>query len=203
VWHQLSKDLRLGNVAPGIHDYDEQSDISKKKGKSLPDTEDDIDESLQKAIDQSIRESPLAPNVILPPCAALVHKIPNMSTTTAPTETVGFTSMAPTTEEHVSKAFGKAMKKYHPPGEGGPPRGGGSPGGEGPSGGPPRGGGPPGGGGPPAGGAAAGRQPAAATADIRPNGAPPSIFSGDRALADNFLDELKLYFHLNWAVPSY
>ncbi len=67
VWHQISKDLRLGNAAPGVHDYDEQSKTSKGKEKSLPDTEDDIDESLQKAIDQSIRESLLAPNAILPP----------------------------------------------------------------------------------------------------------------------------------------
>ena len=67
VWHQISKDLRLENAAPGVHDYDEQSKTSKGKEKSLPDTEDDIDESLQKAIDQSIRESLLAPNAILPP----------------------------------------------------------------------------------------------------------------------------------------
>src|SRR5229473_4192984 len=59
VWHQISKEFTLANVAPTIHDYDEQSDVSKGKGKSLPDTEDDIDETLQKAINLSIRESPL------------------------------------------------------------------------------------------------------------------------------------------------
>src|SRR5258708_22376013 len=67
VWHQLTKEFRLANTAPGIHDYDKQSATSKGKEKSLPDTEDNIDESLQKAIDQSIRESPIAPNAILPP----------------------------------------------------------------------------------------------------------------------------------------
>src|SRR5258707_6431423 len=67
LWHQISKDFKLANAAPTIHDYDEQSSTSKEKGKSLPDMEDDIDESLQKAIDQIIRESPLAPNAILPP----------------------------------------------------------------------------------------------------------------------------------------
>src|SRR5258707_14588988 len=67
VWDQISKEFTLANVAPTIHDYDEQSDTSKEKGKSLPDTEDDIDELLQKAINLSIRESPLAPNAILPP----------------------------------------------------------------------------------------------------------------------------------------
>jgi len=57
----------LANAAPGVHDYDEQSATSKEKAKSLPDTEDDINKSIQKAIDQSIRQSPLAPNAILPP----------------------------------------------------------------------------------------------------------------------------------------
>ncbi len=67
VWHQLTKEFRLANAAPGIHDHDEQSTTSKGKEKSLPNTKDDIDESLQKAIDQSIRESPIVPNTILPP----------------------------------------------------------------------------------------------------------------------------------------
>ncbi len=67
VWHQISKEFTLANAALAIHDYDEQSSASKEKGKSLTDMEDDIDESLQKAIDQSIRDSPLVPNAILPP----------------------------------------------------------------------------------------------------------------------------------------
>ncbi len=99
VWHQISKDLRLGNTAPEVHNYDKQSNTSKGKGKSLPNTEDDIDESLQRAIDQSIRESPLAPNTVLPPQHTLILDIPSMSTTTAPTEMVAFTVAAPTKEE--------------------------------------------------------------------------------------------------------
>ena len=67
LWHQISKEFTLANAAPAIHNYNEQSITSKEKGKSLPDTEDDIDELIQKAIDQSIRESPLIPNAILPP----------------------------------------------------------------------------------------------------------------------------------------
>ena len=209
VWHQISKEFTLANAAPTIHDYDEQSDVSKEKGKSLPDTEDDIDESLQKAINLSIRESPLAPNAILPSRKGLLLNEPAMSTTTAPTETVGFTTTAPTQEQRVAKAFGKAMKKYDPPNPPsggpsgwGPPGGGGSgpPGGGGS--GSPGGGGPgsPGGAPPVAGGAG---QPVPPPQDVRPHGSPPATFHGDRALADNFLDELKLYFRLNWAVPAY
>src|SRR5258708_23303094 len=194
-----------------MHGYDEQSDVSKEKGKSLPDTEQDTEETLKKAINLSIRESPLAPNAILPPRKGLLLEEPEMSTTTAPTETVGFTTTAPTQEQRVAKAFGKAMKKYDPPNPPpggpsgwGPPGGGSGPpgGGSGPPGGgapgSPGGGGPPGGAPPAAGGAG---QPA--PPDVRPHGSPPATFHGDRALADNFLDELKLYFRLNWAVPAY
>src|SRR5258707_11542234 len=115
IWHQISKEFTLANTAPTIHDYDEQSSTSKEKGKSLTDTEDDINESIQKAIDQSIRESPLAPNAILPPCRGLLLNTMKMSTTIAPTETVGFTVATPSKEECVKKAFGKAMKKYDLP----------------------------------------------------------------------------------------
>ncbi len=212
IWHQISKEFTLANAAPTIHDYDEQSTTSKEKGKSLTNTEDNIDELIQKAIDQSIRESPLAPNAILPPHKGLLLNEPEMSTTMAPVETVGFTIATPSKEEHVKQAFRKAMKRYDPPGQGpskgrggppggggGPPGGGGSPrGGEGSPGG--GGGGPPGGAGPPAGGAG---QLATLNQDVRPHGSLPATFHGDRALADNFLDELKLYFRLNWAVPAY
>ncbi len=205
IWHQISKEFTIANAAPTIHDYDEQSDTSKEKGKSLPDTEDDIDESLQKAINLSIRESPLTPNAILPPRRGLLLKEPEMSTITAPTETVGFTTTAPTQEQRVTKAFGKAMKKYDPPKPPpGNPSGSGPPGGGGGSG-PPGGGGsgPPGGGGGSPGGAGGAGQQVPPPQDIRPHGSPPATFHGDRALADNFLDELKLYFRLNWAVPAY
>src|SRR5258708_4054942 len=149
VWHQISKEFTIANAAPTIHDYDEQSSTSKEKAKSLPDTKDNIYESLQKAINLSIRESPLAPNAILPPRRGLILDTSEMSTVTAPVETVGFmvtAPTAPTQEQRVKKAFGKAMKKYNPPTP--PPRG---PSGWGPPGGGER---PPGGGGGSPGGAA-------------------------------------------------
>src|SRR5258708_32732962 len=173
----------IANAAPSIHDYNEQRNTSKGKGKSLTDTEDDSDESLQKAIDQSIRESPLAPNTILPPRKGLLLDISMMSTTMVPVETIGFTVAAPTKEEQIKKAFGKAMKKYDPPGQPpggpsgwGPPGGGGGlPGGEG---------GPPGGGGgspcgaaPTAGGA---RQPATPHPHGTPHSSQPDTCTRDR-----------------------
>src|SRR5260370_14115524 len=91
IWHQISKEFTLANAAPTIHDYDEQSDVSKEKGKSLPETEDDIDELLQKAINLHIRESPLVPNAILSPRTRLLLHKTEMRTTTAPTDTVTLT----------------------------------------------------------------------------------------------------------------
>src|SRR5216684_6606780 len=34
LWHQISKEFTLANAALAIHDYNEQSDVSKEKGKS-------------------------------------------------------------------------------------------------------------------------------------------------------------------------
>src|SRR5258707_11669435 len=147
-----------------------------------------------------------------------MHEEKNESTNRVPRKRIRFKAPAPTKDERVKRAFGKAMKKYDPPNPtggpsgwgppgGGAPPGGGTPGGNpsegGPPGGDPPAGGPPGGG-PPIGGPAAGAgQPGAPNPDVRPHGSPPEVFHGDRALADNFLDELKLYFRLNWAVPTY
>ena len=88
--------------------------------------------------------------------------------------------------------------KQKKPGEGsGPPGGGGF--------------GPPGGGGfgPPGGGPLAGGQPLAAqqpippAADVKAMGSLPQIFYGDRSKADDFIEEVKGYFHLNADVPGY
>src|SRR5258708_4648436 len=82
VWHQISKEFTIANAAPAIHDYDEQSNVSKGKEKSIPNTEDDIEESLQKAINLSIRERQVAPNAILPPRKGLILDTLEMSRTT-------------------------------------------------------------------------------------------------------------------------
>src|SRR5260370_3105147 len=112
-----------------------------------------------------------------------------MRTNTA-VETVGFTAAAPTKDERVTKAFGKAMKKYDlptpppggPSGWGPPGGGGGLPGG---GGGPPGGGGgSPGGAAPAAGGAG---QPVAPNQDVRPHTSPLATFHVNSASAGTFL----------------
>src|SRR5258708_12946588 len=95
VWHQLTKEFRLANVAPGVHDYDKQSDTSKEKAKSLLNTEDNIDEMVQKAIDQSIRQSSLVPNTVLPTRHTFIVAIPPIRTTEAPPQMPPFTMTPP------------------------------------------------------------------------------------------------------------
>ena len=78
-------------------------------------------------------------------------------------------------------------------------RGSGPPGGR--ESGPPGGGGPgqPGEGGQPA----AAQQPMQVPADVKAMGSLPQIFNGDRSKADNFIEEVKGYFHLNADVAGY
>jgi hypothetical protein len=177
------------------------------KGGSIPESEDDIHKDVQKALDQSIRRSPVAPNTIVPPRRGLLLEPRDMSiTTTTPAETIGYTA-APASQEWVKQAYKKAMKKYKPlegtgplGGEGTPLGGGGGP--AGPSS-PPNPGGPRGPGGPPAGGggpnlpsggnlAAGGQLPSDKTWGSLLN-----HFNGMRSKADDFINELKSYFRVN------
>ena len=84
VWHQLvnPKEPALGEPLLSIHKYDIDIQLNKGKGKSIPESEDDITEDVQKALDQTIRQSPVAPNAIMAPWAGLLLNLPEMSTTT-------------------------------------------------------------------------------------------------------------------------
>jgi hypothetical protein len=102
IWHQLAnpKNPMLGEPLLAIHKHDLKIQEEKGKGKSIPESEDSIKEDVQKALDQSIRKSPIAPNAIIPPRIGLLLNQPEMSTTTtAPTKTVGFTLMIPVSQE--------------------------------------------------------------------------------------------------------
>ena len=96
----------------------------------------------------------------------------------------------------MSKALQKG-KNTGPPSSGGLSGGGGLPG----SGGPPGGGAPgqPGGGGQPQ----AAQQPVQVAADVKAMGSLPQIFNGDKSKADDFIKEVKGYFHLNADVAGY
>jgi hypothetical protein len=114
------------------------------------------------------------------------------ATMTTPAKIVGYTLMTPTSQEQIKRAYDKVMKKYKPPENVGPLEGSGTPPGRG--GAPPGGGENPGGGGPPARGNLAGR---AQTPSNKMWGSLPNHFNGTRSKANDFIDKLKSYFHIN------
>jgi hypothetical protein len=91
IWHQLAnpKNSTLGEPYPVVHEHNLAEQV--EKGKSVPNSEDNIHEDVQKALDQSIRQSPIAPNAVIPPRIGLLLKPREMSATTmTPAETVGY-----------------------------------------------------------------------------------------------------------------
>jgi len=113
------------------------------------------------------------------------------------------TTMATTgTAASVNSKLKASLSRYSTPGGGrsGPPSGGPPSGG---SGGP--GGNPPGAPGPPAPvpPAQGGQQPIARAADVKSMGGLPQVFSGNRLLADDFIEEVKGYLRLNQDVAGY
>ena len=112
-------------------------------------------------------------------------------TTTATTTTSAF-GAASTAQQRIASTMQKAFQ--HKGKKPGPPDGGGS--------------GPPGGGGGPPGGGQPTQPPAAqqlvqVTADVKAMGSLPHIFNRDQSKADNFIKEVKGYFHLNTDVAGY
>jgi hypothetical protein len=83
------KNPTLGKPYPVIHKHNLEEQTGK--GKSVPGSEDDIHEDIQKALDQSIRQSPIALNTIIPPRIGLLLNQQEISiTATTPAETVGY-----------------------------------------------------------------------------------------------------------------
>jgi hypothetical protein len=123
-----------------------------------------------------------------------------MATTTATTTTT--TTTKPKIVASVQKKLDTAMKRQpsnNPGGGGGNPGGGSNPGGGG--------GNPGGGGGNPGGNPGVPNPPAAppmppANQDARLMGSAPTEFDGDRAKADQFINELQHYFRINATVPG-
>ena len=153
-------------------------------------------------MDQQIRQAPIDPILKTSPLT-LTTKLPEstMTTTTEQaTATMATYETTPTQLQRIASAMQQAFQQKKKPGlpSGGggsrPPRGGG---GSGPPG---RGGGsgPPGGGQPPA-----AQQPVPPMPDVKAMGSLPQIFYRDRSKADDFIKEVKGYFHLNANVSGY
>jgi len=106
------------------------------------------------------------------------------------------------TAASVNSKLKASLSRYSTPGGGcsGPPSGGPPSGGpRGPGGNPPGAPGPPA----PVPPAQVGHQPIARAADVKSMGGLPQIFTGDRLLADDFIEEVKGYLRLNQDVAGY
>jgi hypothetical protein len=168
------------------------SPVSTDQQPNSPTTDE---EPTEDPTNTTIRNSPLFDTR---PFASLIHEHA-MATTTATTTT---TTTKPKIVASVQKKLDTAMKRQpsnNPGGGSGNPGGGGSnPGGGG--------GNPGGGGGNPGGNPGAPNPPVAppmppANQDARLMGSAPTEFDGDRAKADQFINELRHYFRVNATVP--
>jgi len=112
---------------------------------------------------------------------AMAPSQPPAQTTSTSTSTAG------TTPADVLRSLQQALWRHAGRGGGGGSGGGGGGGG----------GGPGAGGGAPVPGHNVAQQPAQPPHDVKMMGALPSIFSGDREQADNFVEQLKGYIRLN------
>jgi len=106
------------------------------------------------------------------------------------------------TPQSINTRFWASLHHYTNPSR--PPSGGGPPGGSGRGGGGPPGRQPPTGGPvPPAGSAGGAQQPIPVAVDIKSMGGLLQVFTGDRSLAEDFIEEVKGFLHLNQDIARY
>ena len=194
IWNKDEECYYTNGLLKRLHNYN-KTDSEEESQDS--DTE-------EPTVDQQIRQAPIDPMLKNSPIASMMKLPENTMMTTTTEETTTTMSTYDTTQtqsQKITSAMQQAFqqrKKPGPPGGGlGPPGGGsGLPGGGlGPSGG--------GGGLPGAGQPLAAQQPIPPAPDIRAMGSLPQIFYGDRSKANDFIKEVKGYFHLNADIPGY
>jgi len=156
-------------------------------------TENSSDNEGEDPVNQQIRNRPIQ---LLIPLQQVLARIAMATTTTTHITTIPkMTSKSTTTSlsTDITTKFQKGMKQTGPSGGGAP--GGGTPGG---SGGPPGGGIP---GGIPA--APLAQQPIASAQGVKAIGALPQTFDRDRTKAEDFIEEVKSYFHINYDIAGF
>ena len=192
IWNKDKECYYTNGILKWLHDYN-KTDSKESK-------EEQHQKGKEPMVDQQIRQMPIDPALWNSPVISTTNLPATMTTTTTETATTSqFTRSTPTAQQRIAAAMQKVLlhkgKGTGPPGGGGtgPPWGGGL--------GPPRKGGPrqPGGGGQ----SAATQQPVQVVADVKVMGSLSQIFNGDRAKADNFIKEVKGYFHLNADVAGF
>ena len=196
IWNKDEECYYTNGLLKKLHDYNKTD--SEEESQDSDTEEPTVDQQIWQAlIDPTLKNSPLTLTAKLPES---IMTTTTKETTTA-TATMSTYNSTPTQSQRIASAMQQAFQQRKKPG---PPRGGSGPPGGGL--GPPRGGlGPPrGGGGPPGGGQPqAAQQPVPPVPDVKAMGSLPQIFYGDWSKADDFIEEVKGYFHLNADVPGY
>ena len=183
IWNKDEECYYTNRLLKKLHDYDETN--SKEESQVSDAEEPTVDQQIQQApINPTLKTSPLTSTTKLPE-NAMTTTMEQTTTTMATYET----TPTLTQSQRIASAMQQAFQQKKKPGL--PGRGSGPPGGGGGS-------GPPGGGQPPA-----AQQPVPPVPDVKVMGSLPQIFYGDQSKADNFIEEVKGYFHLNANIAGY
>ena len=183
IWNKDEECYYTNGLLKKLHDYDETN--SEEESQDSDAEEPTVDQQIWQAlIDPTLKTSPLTSTMKLPESTMTI-------TTEQTTATMATYETALTQSQKITAAMQQAFQQKKKPG---PPSGGGGSG-------PPGGGG---GSGPPGGGQPlAAQQPVPPVLDVKAMGSLPQIFYGDRSKANNFIEEVKGYFHLNADVAGY
>ena len=223
IWHQVKKDTETGkpwafNPLPSIHDYVESSS-SKSNKEEDP---EDLEEPTQTNV--TIRLTPVLSQVHMPqprdtsttttthkPLSPLSGMLTTVGTTTTTIQAATGSSaggtgtgssqptIQPATLQAIQASLHAVLWCHRAPPSRQPTRGGGGGSGGGSRGGGGRGGGR-GGSGP---AAPAPQGVILAMQDVKAMGSPPQIFTRDRLQANNFIEEVKGYLHLNNGIAGF
>ena len=201
-----NKDIHSRSKIPQLDKYDtEGSDIQvlideelEKTSEENSTSEAESEEELKEpgpSIDQQIHLTPIAPSLKASPTDTKNNPLTsqtNMTTHTATYASTAITSSEPapsssnTTPQQLHDQLQQILRRH----------GGGPNGPEGP-------GGPGGPGGPNQLNPATPQQPVQPAADVKTMGALPQIFYSKRTKADDFIDKVKAYLHLNGDITGY
>ena len=177
IWNKDEECYYTNRILKRLHNYDETD--------SKESDQEQQGEGEEPTVDQQIRQTPIDPALHNSPVISTTN-LPAMTTTITETATTSTTTQsmfgpAPTAQQRITTVMQKALLHKG--------KGSGLPGGGGP--------------GQPGGQPAATQQLVQVAADVKAMGSLPQIFNGDRSKADDFIEEVKGYFHLNANVTGY
>ena len=194
----LGRQIREMHLEDTLEQQEEEEPKSTKEESSKDKT--------QQQVNQQIRLTPITPTLQFPTMSTTITQAAYTRVNDDLDSPDDHPSKPTTSSKHILGSLRQFLRCTGPPGGGGPP--GDDPDGWGQSGGLWAGGGPPGsgppGGGPPGGaGPGADLIPVAIAGDVKTMGSLPQIFTGDCTRANDFIEEVRGYLHLNQDVAGF